>query len=441
VRPFLAYFNRGILSTQSVAHLLPVGNAGIPSSTDLLQHISKPGDGLRLRLAGEMLEALELLLSRAQTEGGSCYAALYELADQELVARLVAAKPFLHLVLSNTGTTDSTDKTSRATLHSAHVDVTDRMLKGSHIGHNKFMVYVDKSGQAQAVLTGSTNWTSTAICGQSNNALVCEDPNTAGQYLSYWKRLKADAAQQAAGFRAENDKGLALPQLDATLWFSPNTKQQTKPKANPPRPDDLADVFKAIAGAKEAILFLLFQPGSPSVIDAITEAINKDPKLVVRGAATDPNAVNQFDTHLFHGSATGPDVVQDASMVAATAVCDTFSYWQRELLKSSPQAHAIIHDKIVVIDPLGDSVVVTGSHNLGYTASYANDENLLLIRGNQQLAIAYATHVMDVYDHYRWRFWLQQDKKNAYNGLDPTPGWQDSYFTAAGQKDIQFWTQ
>jgi phosphatidylserine/phosphatidylglycerophosphate/cardiolipin synthase-like enzyme len=50
---------------------------------------------------------------------------------------------------------------------------------------------------------------------------------------------------------------------------------------------------------------------------------------------------------------------------------------------------AIIHDKIVVIDPSSDDcVVVTGSHNLGFKASYANDENLLVIRGNRALAVA-----------------------------------------------------
>jgi phosphatidylserine/phosphatidylglycerophosphate/cardiolipin synthase-like enzyme len=43
---------------------------------------------------------------------------------------------------------------------------------------------------------------------------------------------------------------------------------------------------------------------------------------------------------------------------------------------------AIIHDKIVVIDPFAENcVVITGSHNLGYKASYANDENMLIIKG------------------------------------------------------------
>jgi phosphatidylserine/phosphatidylglycerophosphate/cardiolipin synthase-like enzyme len=58
----------------------------------------------------------------------------------------------------------------------------------------------------------------------------------------------------------------------------------------------------------------------------------------------------------------------------------------------------------VIIDPLSDDcVVATGSHNLGYKASYENDENLLIFRGNKALAQAYAVHALDVFDHYRYR--------------------------------------
>ena len=108
-----------------------------------------------------------------------------------------------------------------------------------------------------------------------------------------------------------------------------------------------------------------------------------------------------------------------------------FAYWQKELLKL-PNAHAIIHDKILVIDPMSpDCVVITGSHNQGFRASYANDENFIIVRGHQPLAQAYATHVMDVYDHYRWRFTLKTTSiKNAFSGLDPTAQWQDKYYAA-----------
>ncbi len=66
---------------------------------------------------------------------------------------------------------------------------------------------------------------------------------------------------------------------------------------------------------------------------------------------------------------------------------------------------AIIHDKILVLDPADpvNCVVAFGSHNLGYKASYANDENLVIVQGYRDLALAYTAHVLDVYDHYRFR--------------------------------------
>src|SRR5262249_60508099 len=62
-------------------------------------------------------------------------------------------------------------------------------------------------------------------------------------------------------------------------------------------------------------------------------------------------------------------------MIRAAAIKDLIGDFQRELPSAG---HAIIHDKIVVIDPLskGDCVVITGSHNLGFKDSHANDDTL-----------------------------------------------------------------
>ena len=107
-------------------------------------------------------------------------------------------------------------------------------------------------------------------------------------------------------------------------------------------------------------------------------------------------------------------------MIRAAAISDLIADFQRELLSAG---HAIIHDKIVVIDPLSktDCTVITGSHNLGFKASYANDENMLIVRGNQGLALAYAVHVLDVYDHYKFRAALEQQARDAMLAGKPRP--------------------
>ena len=103
---------------------------------------------------------------------------------------------------------------------------------------------------------------------------------------------------------------------------------------------------------------------------------------------------------------------------------------------------AIIHNKIVVIDPFSDNCsVVTGSHNLGFRASHNNDENMVVVRGHRALAEAYACHVLDVYDHYAWRWWLAQNPDKFGKPLDPTDGWQDRYIKdgKVTSAELQFW--
>ncbi|BDI28777.1 hypothetical protein CCAX7_008280 [Capsulimonas corticalis] len=443
---FRTYFNLGILSTQSLAHALPAGPSGAPNFAVLKDRIDQPGSPLRISLAGQIIEGLELLLKRAADEGGSCFAALYELNDTELLAMLLD-EPNLHLILSDTAPNDATNRGARQDLHAKEgIDIIDRFVPSGHIGHNKFVIYIDKDGKPQAVLLGSTNWTDTGLCAQSNNALVVENSDLAAAYFDYWNRLKADTldnnARQSPEFRNSNAQpGVRDLPIDggfATLWFSPNTPRAraSRPGDDEATPPDLDEVFHLMSLAKHAILFLEFQPGTPSVVGFAATCLNNNPQLFVRGAVTDPKAVGDFTTTLTH---RGGD---DVRVAAASAINDQFAFWQQELLKSGPEAHAIIHSKIVVIDPMSpECVVVTGSHNHGFRASYNNDENLLIVRGHQELARAYAVNILDVYDHYRFRFIIDKFGTNAFSGLKRIDKWQDRYFNPddPSVKDDELW--
>jgi len=178
----------------------------------------------------------------------------------------------------------------------------------------------------------------------------------------------------------------------------------------------MKDLSDRVNAAKHAVLFLAFIPGTPSITDFASAAQRANKDLFVRGCVTSPDAAGEFYYTLrgtsppkrqraVKGQPKPPKVTikQDPRVIAAAALnrADAPSGWVAELLKAG---FAITHDKIVVIDPFADDcVVVTGSHNLGYQASYNNDENLVMIEGNKKLAMAYATHVLDVYDHFSWR--------------------------------------
>jgi hypothetical protein len=253
------------------------------------------------------------------------------LTDTELLQLLIGS-PYVHLILSDAGKDDSTNRPARQALAESHTDVRSRIMPSGHIGHNKLVVYADATGTPRAVLTGSTNWTDTGLCGQSNNAVVVESDGLAAAYFAYWKRLGDDT--EAAGGEARELQGSVLRKANRTpvdvqlgdgtpvrVWFSPNTAQKNNWKDSE-APVDLAEVFGLIKGAKQAVLFLAFQPGSPSILDAVAGAQAANPDLFVRGAVTDPKAADDFKTQLFHLSGAKPD----ATVVPATAITDQFSF-------------------------------------------------------------------------------------------------------------------
>lgn len=459
-----AFFNRGLISTQHVSEALK----GKPSKSGLLAQIGKPDNKLRADLSGDMVEALTGFVDRAKSSG-QIYAALYELGDAELLAKLAGLGTRLKIVLSNSAVTDPKTKkkidgnqNARDTLaKTTKGGESNRIMPSNHIGHNKFLVYVDKNGKAQAVLFGSTNWTPTGLCAQTNNTLVIDDPNLAERYLSYWKQLAADT--KAAKGVSKSLQGPKLRTWDTTgkkfavgadsieSWFSPNTpKARTSNKTNEKRPPDMEAIVERINGAKHAILFLAFYPGSPSIANWTALALRQNKDLFVRGCVTNKSASEGFYYEL--KGTTQPKKVkgdktpvkQDPRVIGAEALDGKVipNGWIKEILNAG---FAIIHDKVLVIDPFAKNcVVVTGSHNLGHKASFDNDENLVIVEGNKNLAVAYATHVLDVYDHFSWRYMVNRlGSKGADQSLKEKPDeWLDKYFDANGQiknAQLKFW--
>src|SRR5262249_44960740 len=158
-----------------------------------------------------------------------------------------------------------------------------------------------------------------------------------------------------------------------------------------------------------AVLVLAFMPGqannarSWTLPKQLSEVCRTKPWLFVRGAISDPDEAMEFEA--------GRTLEMNAELVAPAGILKKSELWLREIYKAG---HAIVHNKIVVIDPFSkDCLVVTGSHNLGFKASYNNDENMLFIRGNRAVAQAYAAHVADIFEHYRWRWYEQRQAQRA----------------------------
>jgi phosphatidylserine/phosphatidylglycerophosphate/cardiolipin synthase-like enzyme len=441
---FTSTFTNGILSSQYLIRVLEEDDGKIGDG-ELSQRLKNPDDKTRRYLAGDVLSTIRQFFGR---QGGTFHAALYELEDDELLGILERAAPRLRLILSDAGgkkpVFDTRNEEARKHLREladksgASFTMQDRLFNGSgHIGHNKFVVWSNGAGQPQAVLTGSTNWTWSGVCGQSNNLVVIDEPAVAQAFKDYWQRLHDDpqpvpAATSDSNPNANQSDALKLADRtpvitalngggSAELWFSPNMpgkKQPPAAKAKPSAPPpDMARLFSLMRRANEMIMFAVFLPAKAGRNSIISEAINlglKDSSLQVIGAISDPMAWgHKGDTDATGGkriTSDSPFIIREGgiNVVRATALTDKEvgsglgDFVTTEILTTGK---AIIHDKILVIDPLDpvNCVVAFGSHNLGYKASYSNDENLVIVKGHADLALAYAVHVLDVYDHYRFR--------------------------------------
>jgi phosphatidylserine/phosphatidylglycerophosphate/cardiolipin synthase-like enzyme len=179
-----AAFTNGILSAQWLRSALEAQGESLTVEA-VRNHIQTRGDKIRTYLTGDVLHTLKELLERAAGENAQVVLALYELGDAELLDTLLTHKHRVRVILSNSSKLrgsadwDVGNKDARERLSSAGVEIHDRMFNNNHIGHNKFAVLVGSDGAPKAVLTGSTNWTSTGLCGQSNNAIILDSPYVA----------------------------------------------------------------------------------------------------------------------------------------------------------------------------------------------------------------------------------------------------------------------
>jgi hypothetical protein len=248
------------------------------------------------------------------------------------------------------------------------------------------------------------------------------------------------------------------------VWFSPNAPGLVQKTSK--APPDLTELFGLCEQAEQAVMFLCFQPGGAgseisTIVKFLSGVSEKKPGLLIRGVISDQAEAEEFMRY------RDPD--EDADVIAPAGILDGFADWEKEFYKFG---NAIVHDKIVVIDPFSADkcAVATGSHNLGYRASHNNDENMLILRGDRRVAQAYATHVFDIYSHYRWRYYMMQkarrlanndwqkaggvkeDKKNfaasgrfkdvvSWKHNEPNDSWQDRYFDPASMASLerQFW--
>jgi phosphatidylserine/phosphatidylglycerophosphate/cardiolipin synthase-like enzyme len=362
-------------------------------------------------------QALLELLDDVIASDDEIHAALFELGDEELVSRLEQLGGRAHVVLSNGSITahkheptaaarkrdENEDARKRLLAKGVDVGKTDRFISPGALGHNKFLVVSDAGGTPYRAWTGSTNWSTTGLCTQLNNGLLIDDRAIALAYREQWKALREAKSAHPGSLAAGN--GLPTLAGNAAVHFTRAVGGV-----------DLDALGEIVRGANEGVLFLMFIPGNSGVLQQLEKLADDKPELLIRGVVSelpkgreDERAGPSTTVRVtLFGTPKEPimpardfDVVQPEGMdhpAAGWAVETTHNQF------TSGVGYAIIHSKVLVVDPLSDEpTVVTGSHNFSKSASGSNDENFIVVKGDKALAEAYAVNVEAAYHHYAGR--------------------------------------
>lgn len=426
------YFNRGVALSQFMARELK-GDYSPAALRAFKDSLADTENRLRKFLGGdilrELLSQLDAAISDTKRE---LYAALYELTDEQLIGKLEALGARAHVVLSNGSSKSAPDdenESARERLKAAGVEVHDRMLYSKGLGHNKFVVLTE-AGVPIKVWTGSANWMRTGLCTQMNNALIVNDAAVAEAYLAQWQLLR-DAGSDVPATLKQANSVAKNPSANKELWFTATSQRE-----------DLDRVAEIVGEAKQSVQFLMFMPGTNGVLQSLLALRQAKPTLFFYGVV---NSLTQSGRNGTVELLSGDELKRfPYSVIEPEGIRDSLTSWAAEITRrdfvgnqQNPNiGHAIVHSKVIVVDAFTDHpIVISGSHNFSDSASRKNDENLIVIRDNPALAQKYVVNIVSVYEHYRWRQFVNSRVAAGQPVGDAQP--RDDAWQARKQQDAR----
>jgi len=391
------YFNRGAAGSQAYARKFP----DKPDET-------KPESDQMVWLSRGLFEALTRFIGRAARDDGKDYklrAMLYEFRYLPVGEAFAAARKAGADVAIRYEAQSYKDDNETMITEAGIDDICVPQRSRAGIRHNKFIVLIHKD-KPIAVWTGSTNISAGGIFGHSNVGHVIWDEGIAQLFLDYWDRLASLDVTRA-------------PLVKKNLQVEPTPA----PKSMPPS-DRMLTLYSPRDGDKtlETLHWYADLMDSAQRILCMTFAFNLDDmfaKVLERKNDTLRYAV--FDKNLKTDVENQIDQVHN-TVIAAGAKLEPgdFELFVGEKLTGFNK-NQYIHDKFMLVDPLGDDpIVVTGTANFSGPSQSANDENMVVIRGNKRVADIYFGEFMRIFDHIYSRYIVGKMKKLGTH--DPNAG-------------------
>ena len=407
------HFNRGLSDMQEYERLFGEGHepAGDRAALDWL---ARDLDTVILDYIAEVKDDPSLRMD----------VAAYHLDSQPVIDALAALGNRLRISLDwgdeEDTTPENTGPNGPAYLKLVAAGATVHQRRKVAISHNKYMLQKRKDGTPIAVLTGSTNFTDGGIASQSNQSVIVRNPDLAKAYLADFELVLKD---DNSGLHELNKKLVAV---------GPTFELSFSPHATGDRPD--LDRLTALAkAARSSRLFMCFRMTDPALIEAML-----DPS-VARFGVCDRVYTGKSDAsgdRLLYNAA----FEADPGVVACNSPLDDEpdeSALLRELKRSGYDP--IVHHKILLLDwDQPDCVVVTGSANYSTNSTAHNDENSLIVHGDQRLAEEYFVEMARLFNHWRPRWLQERDRHQGHRAptLAPDSTWTGGW--ATGGRLAQF---
>jgi hypothetical protein len=297
---------------------------------------------------------------------------------------------------------------------------TPRTEGKSFISHNKFIIKLDK-GKPVCVWTGGTNFSDGGIFGHSNVAHVIEDNNVAKAYLTYWETLLNDETTPVMRDEVERFSDIPgdPPPTGASALFSPRNNL------------DALQYYADLAMSAQDGLFMTFAFG----INQVFKDVYKNSAAGFRLALLEKKTRSFKKTEAAKKKAeekaiqTLRNMPENVFAIGNFIRTNKFDGWVMEKLTGLNTNVRYVHNKFMLIDPIGnDPIVVTGSANFSDASTTNNDENMLIIRGNKRVADIYLGEFMRLFSHYSFReslTWRKADEPPK--PLETGDWWEDSF--------------
>jgi phosphatidylserine/phosphatidylglycerophosphate/cardiolipin synthase-like enzyme len=371
-------------------------------------------------------EAIAGFIERAAGPGWGLRLGAYEFTDRHVLQALKdASKRKADVQIRYHAKNDSTKTGNEKAIAEFGIKkiCKPRNAKGLALSHNKIIVLL-KAGVAQAVLTGSTNFSEGGIYGHSNVVHIHEDPAIAAEYLWLWNELakndaKADAAPVLSARTPLPSHGAAA---GTTPVFSPREDLSALEWYAKEAHDGGGALFMTFAFGMNDLFQDAYLDGKAPLRYALMEKMSGPTKTPAQKKANEKKiiALRKLEANKF---AIGSQLGEGA-----------FGHWLKETLTGMNVNVRYLHTKYMLVDPLGPNpLVVSGSANFSNASTTNNDENMMIIRGDARVADIYLGEFMRLYRHFAFRDWLSSQPKNAnteaaVSHLDEHDTWWKGYF-------------